>query len=291
MINAWLKIKFAPFYLLSLLPFPFLYMLSDLCYLLIYRVIRYRRAVVRNNLINAFPEKDLKDTIRIERKFYRHFCDLFLESLKLLTISGSELKKHLNIINLEQLNQYADQKRNVVLLTSHLGNWEWFTGVVGMSELDVLAFYKPLRNKYFDELIYLMRSRFGCMLEEWKIAYLRLRKLIDSKRLIATCIVGDQGPRKDTGVYWTTFLNQDTPFMTGAEVIARQTGQKTLFIKVSQPHRGFYDVEFIEINYNEVDSGKWEIIERYARLLEQSILETPHLWLWSHRRWKLKRSR
>ena len=81
------QIVYVLFYTLSLLPFRILYGMADIGYVLLYYIIRYRRGVVRKNLVTAFPEKSINDIKTIERKFYHWFCDYFLEAIKLLSIS------------------------------------------------------------------------------------------------------------------------------------------------------------------------------------------------------------
>ena len=78
------------FYIISLLPFPLFYLLSDGIYFLLYRIIGYRKTVVYENLKNSFPEKTHEELKEIEKKFYHYLCDLFLETLKTLTISKEE---------------------------------------------------------------------------------------------------------------------------------------------------------------------------------------------------------
>ena len=71
-------------WLLASLPMKALYVLSDVLYVLMYKLARYRRRVVWRNLKNSFPEKTEKELLAIERKFYHYICDYMLESLKML---------------------------------------------------------------------------------------------------------------------------------------------------------------------------------------------------------------
>jgi KDO2-lipid IV(A) lauroyltransferase len=84
-IGFYLALPFL--YLISILPFPLFYLVSDGIYLLLYRVIGYRKKVVYENLKNSFPEKTHEELKKIEKQFYHYLVDLFLETLKTLTIS------------------------------------------------------------------------------------------------------------------------------------------------------------------------------------------------------------
>ena len=114
-------------YLLSLLPFPVLYILSDGLFILLYHIAGYRKVVVLENLRNAFPEKNEKEIQAICKKFYRYFCDLFLETFKTLTISKSNMLKHCSFDPTAELlfNRMADEKKSLIIVMGHFGNWEW----------------------------------------------------------------------------------------------------------------------------------------------------------------------
>ena len=148
------QIVYVLFYTLSLLPFRILYGMADIGYVLLYYIIRYRRGVVRKNLVTAFPEKSIDDIKTIERKFYHWFCDYFLEAIKLLSISEKELRRRFTIINSEEVEQCFQEGQDVAAILGHYCNWEWLS-CVGMNlppERETGLIYHPLRNKTFDYL-------------------------------------------------------------------------------------------------------------------------------------------
>lgn len=158
------KIKYLPFFLLSMIPFKILYIFSDFIYVLMYYVVGYRKKVVRSNLHKAFPELNASERIRIEKKFYKHFCDVIVESMKLITISRNNLKHRFKILNPDLIDSFRGENKNFILYSGHIGNWEWFPAIPLYSELKIIGLYLPLRSAYFNHLIINIRQRFGMKL-------------------------------------------------------------------------------------------------------------------------------
>ena len=277
-------------YFISILPFSLFYFLSDLLYLLIYKVVGYRRKVVYENLKNSFPEKSQKELKEIEKKFFQYLCDLVLETLKTLTISKKEALRRcaFNENAIAIFKQLNDEKKSCILVMGHFGNWEWAGSSFSLlNSQQLYVIYHPLSNKYFDKLMYNMRSRFGTKLYAMKDT---MREMIRNRHEInATAFIADQTPSPE-GAYWTTFLNQDTPVFWGTEKIAQKLNYPVLYATVNRKKRGYYEVNVEYLVKNPKDTNEGEISELHTRKLEKDIMAQPEIWLWSHRRWKYKRT-
>ena len=150
---------------LSRLPFPVLYFLSDVLFVLFYHVAGYRKKVVRKNIRNSFPNKNDQECLAIERAFYRHFCDLIFESLKVFTISAEEVHQRMKIKNPEVANRFFDEGKSIIIAGGHYNNWELFAVAINEAvKHQVKAIYKPLANKYFDQKMHSTRGKFGLQL-------------------------------------------------------------------------------------------------------------------------------
>lgn len=276
-------------YGLSLLPFPLLYGLSDLLYLILYRLIGYRRAVVSDNLRRAFPQKTEAELKLIRERFYRHLCDLFLETFKTLTISRKAMLRHCYFRPEAKalFNNLAAARKSVVLVIGHLGNWEWAGNTFGI-EIDapLNAIYHPLSNPWFDGLMRRMRARFGARplaLQD------TLRTLLQQRdEVTVTVFIADQTPH-NTNAYWTTFLNQDTAVYWGTEKIARKLNDTVVYARIRKVKRGRYEIGAEILSGQPALTPPGSISELHTRKLEQDILFQPEAWLWSHRRWKHQR--
>lgn len=276
-------------YVISLLPFPVLYALSDFMYFLLYHVLGYRKKVVFSNMRNSFPGKSEAEIEELGKKYYRYLCDLTLETFKTLTISKQSMIKHCRFTDeaVATLNNIAAEGKSIILVLGHLGNWEWAGNSFSLlCKHHLYVIYHPLSNKHFDGLMYRMRSRFGTGLIPMKDTFRRM--IAQRDELTATAFIADQSPQPD-GAHWMTFLNQDTPVFKGTEVIANKINYPIVYGSVKRVKRGYYEVgvEVLEVVPKGTPEGY--ITELHTRRLEQDIVAQPEVWIWSHRRWKHKR--
>ena len=275
-------------YGIALLPFPLLYLFSDLLHLIIYRVIGYRTDVVQTNLRNSFPEKSEAQLKAIMSRFYRWFCDLTLETLKTLTISPATLRQRVTFEGLDLLRDYARREQSIILVLGHFGNWE-LAGARYSLEKDIpqlYVIYHPLHNKHFDQLMIRMRTRLGTKL--YTMMETSRAMMRDKPLLTATAFIADQTPSPERA-YWMTFLNQDTPIFFGTEALARKLDYPVVYISITRPRRGHYHMRAETLVENPKDTQEGNITEKHSRRLERDIQDHPDLWLWTHRRWKHKR--
>ena len=284
------QIVYVLFYTLSLLPFRILYGMADIGYVLLYYIIRYRRGVVRKNLVTAFPEKSIDDIKTIERKFYHWFCDYFLEAIKLLSIREKELRRRFTIINSEEVEQCFQEGQDVAAILGHYCNWEWLS-CVGMNlppERETGLIYHPLRNKTFDYLFRKLRSheQNSHVIPKKDI----LRYVVTKKREGVRNICGyisDQGPKWTNIHLWLPFLNHEyTPVFTGGERIMRKMNNAVFYVEMSRPKRGYYTATYKLITRDPNTLPADDITRRFFRLLEETIRQEPAFYLWSHNRWK-----
>ena len=273
-------------WLFSALPFRVLYVLSDFNYLLMYHVWRYRRKVVRENLEKSFPEKTEAERLQIERKFYRYLSDYMLEDLKLLHMSAEDLCQRMIYKNTEQYLELTEKYGGIIVMIPHYANYEWLIGMGSvMKPGDVpVQVYKPLKDKYLNELFKQIRSRFG----GYNIPkHSTAREIIKLKREGKNMVVGlitDQWPSGDR--YWTTFMGQETAFLNGAERIAKIMNFPAFYCELTKTRRGYCEAEFKLMTEAPKETVEGEITDMFAHELEQTIRREPAYWLWSHKRWK-----
>lgn len=271
-------------YGIARLPFRGLYILSDLLYIVLFKLVGYRREVVRMNLSKCFPEKTTAELREIERSFNHWFCDLVVESVKTLTITPKELERHVTVEGEDLLKRYFDAGQSVILVMGHWGNWE--LGGARFSQLpyhQLNVIYHPLQNKRFDELVIHMRTRLGNGLYPMKETVKCI--LRDRDQVTATAFIADQTPSPNNA-YWTTFLHQPTPVFQGTERIAKKFGLPILYLGIDRPDRGRYIMRFELLIADPKNLPDGAISELHTRRLEQDIIQRPQIWLWTHRRWK-----
>ncbi len=277
------------FRLISRLPFPILYCISGILYIISYKIIGYRKRIVFQNLRNSFPQKTTEEINKIADTFYLHLCDLIVETIKLLSISEKEFKRRVRISNIDLPLQYISQKQSIIVLTGHTGNWEWLLQACQLhSPMPIDAVYKPLSNRFFDRLMLAIRTRFDARLIPMKdVARSVVRRKND---LWSIAMVADQTPLKTEIQFVNTFLNQRTPWFVGAEKIARLARVPVFYVGMKKFKRGYYEVYFEKLGEatNIAEEDTFPIIQAFSEKLEKNIEDFPEYWLWSHRRWKHK---
>jgi KDO2-lipid IV(A) lauroyltransferase len=276
-------------WVITLLPLRVLYVFSDIMYVILYYFPSYRRKIVRTNLQNSFPEKTEKEIRQIEKKFYRHLGDLFVETLKITHMSEKQLKKHFRITNLELLQRLHNQKRDVIAVLGHYNNWEWLNIFSAQTGYKTISIYKPLHNKHFNNFINTLRSRFGMVMTPMSSIIKQIVTDRSNNINTVSAFLSDQIPARDEIRYWTNFLNQDTPVYLGAEKIASKYDMALVFFNIQKIKRGYYNLH-VELLFEHTKGLPEHLITKtHVKRLEEIITERPEYWIWSHRRWKHKR--
>jgi len=273
--------------MLSLLPLFVLYRLADAFYVVIFYIFGYRRKVVQENLTNAFPEKTLTEIDAIEKRFYKFLASLFIEVIKMKSISKRALNKRVKFKNSDLVEAYLKNNESVLFCSSHYGNYEWVCMAIGLHFSGThFPIYKPLSSEAFDNWFLKMRSKFGNQMVSMRQT---LRAIQANKHQPTMFTFGsDQAPSKDESNYWTTFLNQESAIQLGLEKIAKKTNRPVFYLKINYLKRGYYEVDCVPICLNPSETAEFEITKMHTIFLEDMIKEAPAYWLWSHRRWKYK---
>ena len=281
------------FWLHALLPLKILYILSDILFFPMFYIVRYRRKLVYQNMKDSFPEKSEKEIRRMEKAFYHHFCDYIVETIKLLHISDKETRKRVKFHNTEALQEIVDNGGSCLMLLGHYGNWEFVPSVTLWMRKGSVIFaqiYRPLKNKWFDRFFLKLRGRYHseCIAKQDTLRSILRYK--SSGRPSITGFMADQTPSPANIHHWVNFLNHDTPVFTGVEKIAHKVGFSVFYFDVEKIKRGYYSLTIREISRNPKETEEFEITNKYMEMMETTILRAPEYWLWTHNRWKHKRS-
>ncbi|MEQ9443725.1 MAG: lysophospholipid acyltransferase family protein [Cyclobacteriaceae bacterium] len=273
---------------LSLLPFSILYLISDFLFLVVYYLIGYRRKVVFTNIKNSFPEKSAREHRKIERKFYHHFCDLVVESLKTFTITKEEAALRMKHKNPELLNRFYDNGQSIVMVGGHYCNWELFAVTIDQQiKHQSVALYTAFKDKFLNEKMLKSRSRFGLKMLPFQAIKQQLQE--HNQEPTVTIFGADQSPRRSQRAYWMEFLHQDTGVQYGTEKFAREYNMPVVQGNIYKIKRGYYEVIYTLITDTPCQTEYGEITTLFTRFLEKVIQKQPEYWLWSHKRWKHKR--
>lgn len=279
-------IAFPLLWLISILPFRLFYLFSDFVYFLVYRIIRYRKSVVRENLALTFPHLSKAERKVIEKKFYHHMCDMFLEMAKTISITPEEMEKRFQVTNIELVQDYAKQGKSVILVASHYASYEWLLTINPKIGFQGIAVYKKIANPYFDKLIRKIRSKYDTELVETRKAIPTMAQNQRDGKLSMYGLASDQSPKLDRIFHSMKFMGIEVPVHTGAEMLAKKYDLSVIMVKVKKVSRGHYEATFLSIADNPHDYKNFDITEKYLKEVEKQILEAPEFYLWTHKRWK-----
>jgi KDO2-lipid IV(A) lauroyltransferase len=277
------------FWVIALLPFTLLYLLSDVLAFTIHYVFGYRRGVVHDNLRRSFPEKTQNEILKIANKFYRNLTDLMVEVIKSNKMTREQVEQRIKFVNQEVLeDDLYDARKNVFALLGHCGNWEWVGNKIAtFLKHDGGAIYKPVQDKFFDDYLVKQRQKYkGTLMIDYKKVFRTLVTLKD--KLITVFVLADQSPARTEMDYFVNFLGQKTAFYDGMDKVARALNYAVIYLDVQRIKRGYYEVEIKTIAENAKETPEDFITKSYVRLLEETIRKSPDNWLWSHKRWKVK---
>jgi len=274
---------------ISMLPFRLLYLFSDFVYLIVYYLIGYRKKTVRENLALALPNLSDKERLIIEKKSFRHLCDMFLEMIKTMTISNKEISKRFVFTNLEVYKNLEAQEKSIAMMLAHYASYEWVISMNAYVNFSAFAIYKKIANPYFDKLVRDIRSRFKANLITTKETIPVIIKNNRNKELSIYGFASDQSPRISSAFHWQKFMGIEVPVHTGAEMLSKKYNMNVIFLKVKKLKRGYYEASFEVLSENVKEVPNYEITDKFLKLVEQQILEAPEYYLWTHKRWKHKR--
>lgn len=273
-------------WLISILPFPIFYLFSDFVYFLVYRVIGYRKKVVRENLALTLPHLSDAERKDIEKKFYKHMCDMFLEMVKTMSMSPAEMERRFQVTNIDLVLDYAKKGKSVILVASHYASYEWLLTINPKLGFQGVAVYKKLANPYFDKLVRKIRTKYNTEMIETKKAIPTMAQNQRDGVLSMYGLASDQSPKLDRIFHSMKFMGVEVPVHTGAEMLAKKYDLAVIMVKVKKVKRGYYEATFLSLADNPKEFENFDITEMYLKEVEKQILEAPEFYLWTHKRWK-----
>lgn len=276
---------------ISILPFRLLYLLSDITYFIIYKIVGYRVKTVRLNLALCLPERTDAERKIIEKEFYHYFCDSFFEMAKSLTISDKEIKKRFIFENPEVLERYEAKGKSVVMLTSHYGSYEWLLVMNRLFKTyKGFGIYKRIGNPHFDKLVRKIRGRFSAELVDKNDVIPVMRQNHRKGILGVYGFISDQSPRPKSAIHWADFFGMNVPVHAGGELLAKKLGMNIMFANVERTGRGYYKCTFTEFDEDPKTYPNFELTDLFLKMLEDQIRKAPQYYLWTHKRFKHRKN-
>lgn len=287
---------------LGKLPLKFHYFMGDILSWIAEKLLRYRTDVVWINISRSFPEMKYKELKKVYRDFYRHFGEIFAETIWFAAATYKRLFRSgiVTVTNPEEINDIFLSTPSMTVLSTHCGNWELMGGFLGyrtssgvkvaIEEEHIQVVYKKLSNPVSDEVF--RRNRVAaleivgtsCEIESSNILRQTLKQKNDRKVYIYPT---DQAPYRKAGKHPIgEFMSQPTNVMLGSVGVACKLSHSVMYMKMKRVERGRYEMTLIPICRDASQLTPEELMRKYYDLLEEEIRETPANWLWTHKRWK-----
>jgi KDO2-lipid IV(A) lauroyltransferase len=276
-------------WLVSKLPFRLLYLFSDGIYVIVYHLIGYRKKIVRQNIGLALPHLSDKERLVIEKKFFHHLCDIFLEMIKTITISEEEISKRYQLTNLDFYLEMEKKQKSIALLCAHYASYEWAVSMNKHTTFEGYGIYKKLSNPHFDKLVKDIRNRFKATLITTRETIPTIQKNFSTGHLGTYGFASDQSPQLSKAYHWHSFMGIEVPVHTGAEMLAKRFDMNVIFLRTKKVKRGYYEATFELLSDDVKSVPNYAITDEFLKLVEKQIYEAPEYYLWTHKRWKHRR--
>ncbi|TPN82442.1 lysophospholipid acyltransferase family protein [Aquimarina algicola] len=273
-------------WIISRLPWRLLYAFSTFSFFFIFHIVGYRKKTVSSNLRLVFPEKSTTEIKKIQKNFYKHMCDMFIEMIKSLSISKEDMIKRFEVIDTHTFKEVQSQGKSIIVLMGHYASYEWAIAAQFVMDFPIVGVYKKIKNKYFDQLVHRIRGKFDTRLVNSHTVIKTITRDKVHGKLCAYGLLSDQSPKLKNDLYWTDFMNIRVPVITGGEILAKRLDLPVMYLNVEKVKRGHYHAKFIPITNTPKDCEEHYITKTYLKLLETQIKNKPEYYLWTHKRWK-----
>lgn len=239
------------------------------------------------NLQLAFPEKSHTEHLRIRKAFFKHFTDLFIESIKAFTMSARFLQKRYRYTNPEIFDTYIAQGKSIALVGAHQANWEWSIGLpLTIKGIQFFGAYTKLGNPYFEKVVKKSRTKFGFVGYKTSETIREMQGNFNKKIQGVYLLLSDQSPQVHKTHYWSEFLGVKVPIHTGAEMLAKRFDLVVINYVAKKVKRGHFEVTFEVVTDDPKSLEDYNVTDKYLRITEKNIYDQPEYYLWSHKRFK-----
>lgn len=264
----------------------------------LYYCFPFRRKIVRQNIDLVFQ----KTLSRGEKKklalaFYSHLAMIIKEVFFLLSFQSiTRLERKVEIRGTEHLLQAAEQQKGVLLLTCHLGNWE-FTPVIGLRSIPGFkgqfhVIRKKIKNKFLENLLFQRLRKNGLGVIPKKGAR-KIYRALASNHAVLFAMDQHAAIHNQQGIA-VEFFGKKAGTYRSLAALAQRSGALVVPLVTYRLANGQHVLEFHpQLEWQQPTATEDAIYHNtriYNQVLEKLILTHPEQWLWSHRRWKLSES-
>ena len=276
------------FMILKIIPLKILFKISKPFGILLFKIFKNYAKICRTNLQNSFPEKSKEEIEKLSKNVFINLVLILFEFVHIKELSNIEyVKKNINLINFEKLYEELKQNKGIIIITSHLGNWELEGAVTCSLGIPLNAVYFQQNNFLADSFFNKIRKKAGIKLINKKFVFRRTLEALKSNELVA--FLSDQDAGKN-GIF-VDFFGRPASTAKGPIYFAIKTKTPVFLSHFIRLNDGKYDfiLEKIELTITgNIDEDIYKNTVLWTKRLEDMIRKYPEQWFWVHKRWKTK---
>ena len=253
--------------------------------ILYYKFIKKQRNLAIRQIKRSLslPEAEAERTIRAS------FINLgrnFLEMLYMPHLSKENFTRYIEIENLDRLKAALAEKHGVVILTGHVGNWEWLSAAFTFSGLPVTAIAKPQPNEQYTRVLNDLRATVGVeIFSRGTSELLAAARALKKGKILGFLADQDAGP----GGAFTEFLGRTASTPMGPAVFAKKFNSPVVPAFILRRPDGRHRVVIGEVmryvDHGDSDADLFAFTVKMTKILDRIIRENPTQWLWFQKRW------
>lgn len=250
-------------------------------------VLRARRRVVDQNVALAFPDRDRSWRDRVARASYVHLAREWMATFRLTRLERDQVMSRTNMVGFEAFEAAVEEGKGVVLMTGHLGNWEFCAAGFTARGIALDAVTKSMANSEFGMALLEARRRTGMGIIDVDEAPRGVLRSLRAGRVVA--MLADQNAHR--GGIFVPFFGKLASTARGPALFALRTGAP-MFLGIPLRHAGWkqeYSVELRRIDFQRsgnLDADVEALTVAHTLALERAIEEAPEQYFWQHKRWK-----
>ena len=243
----------------------------------------------RNRAVKQMMESLHNSQEEAEKLIRASFINMgknFMEALYMPALNKENFHKHIEIDHLEIMEQALAEKHGVVVLTGHVGNWEWLSAAFTMNDMPVTAIAKPQPNMDYTHALNELRSQINVeIFSRGTSELLSAAKALKKGKILGFLADQDAGP----GGAFIEFLGKTASTPMGAAVFAKKFNSPIVPAFILRQPDGHHRVEIGEImryeDTGDSDKDLFDLTYKMTKFLEKKILDNPTQWLWFQKRW------
>ena len=256
-------------------------LLGNLYYLLVKK--QRNRAIRQMSLCLQMPDEEVRRTVR---ESFVNLARNMLEILYMPNLNAQNLHEYVEIDHLERVTEAMKEGHGLVVITGHVGTWEWMSAAMALSNVQTTAIAKPQPNMDYTRALDDLRSTVGVeIFSRGTSELLAAGRALKKGKLLGFLMDQDAGP----GGAFIDFLGRTASTPMGAAVFARKFNAPVIPMFILRQKSGKHRICIGEAmrcgDTGDTDKDLFDFTVRMTGIIDRVIRENPTQWIWFQKRW------